>query len=329
MAIYGYGTYIGAWEKSGAGLRSEIELVEAAGFDGIYFSEHHGSPQYPPSPLALAAYALGQSATLRSGPMPLLLPLHDTVRVAEETALLDRISDRRLVLGIATGYVRSEFEQADVPYERRGKLVDEALATMASLWRGETVPRDGELVDLAPLTHLPASEGGPPIWIAAASKPGMRRAVDWNAGLVLDSLRGPVEVEEIITQYRSYAAERGAEPGTVAVIRRLWLGTPEDVEDFLHHFETDLKSYQDNVAGGVTPWLQGLADEGFSREAIRNRVWAGGPEEVAEDLEDWCRSAGVDYVIVKFHWGRLEREKIAGQLELAKRFVARAAEAGR
>jgi alkanesulfonate monooxygenase SsuD/methylene tetrahydromethanopterin reductase-like flavin-dependent oxidoreductase (luciferase family) len=325
VATYGYGTYIAASEASGAGLRREIELVGDVGFDGIFFSEHHGSPQYPPSPLALSAYALGVDSNLRSGPMPLLLPLHNAVRVSEETALLDRVSDGRLVVGIATGYVKSEFEQAGVPHDRRGKIVDEGLAIMRALWRGDPVPRDGE-VDIEPLSHVPTTEGGPPIWIAAGSKPGMRRSIDHNAGLVLDSLRGPDEIETVIRTYREYAKERGAEPGTVAVIRRLWLGDRDEVEDFLTRFESDVKRYQDHVAKGVTPWLQGLVDAGFSREAIRSRVWAGSPEEVGEGLEEWCRAAGVDYVIVKFDWGGLDRETIARQIDLARRLLARVGE---
>lgn len=325
MLKFGYGTYVGAWEESGAGLRAEIAAADDAGFDGIYFSEHHGSPQYPPSPLALSAYALGQSSRLRSGPMPLLLPLHNTIRIAEDTALLDRVSDGRLVFGVGAGFVRSEFEQAGVSYERRGKLVDEALGTILRLWKGERVPR-GEFPDFEPLTHRPYSDSGPPVWIAGAAKAVLRRAVDHGCGLVLDSLRGRGEIEQVIRQYKAQAAEQGRTPGTVAVIRRLWLGSKTETEAFLDSFEGDLQQYRSAVAKGVVvPWLKGFAEEGFSRESVRSRVWAGQPEEVAEGLTQWCRQAGIDYLIVKFHWGRIGREVVARQLGLAARVIARAA----
>src|SRR5687768_7858098 len=107
----GYGTYL----RDGGDLREEAQLAEASGLDGIFFSEHHGVAHYPPSPLALAHFALGATTTLRAGPMPLLLPLHHPVRIAEETALIDHVSGGRLIVGLAIGYLEDDFEQVGVP----------------------------------------------------------------------------------------------------------------------------------------------------------------------------------------------------------------------
>lgn len=319
----GYGTYVAAGPRAAELLRWELGAAEAAGFDAVFFSEHHGRSDYPPSPMALSAWALGQSETLKAGPLPLLLPLHDAVRVAEETALLDSVSGGRLIVGVATGWERSEFEQAGVVYERRGPIVDEGVRMIASLWRGERVPRDGGLPDVEPLAHPPATPGGPPLWIAAASKPGMRRALNWGGGLALDSLRSAREVESILSRFRDMAAERGVSPGTTAVIRRLWLGSKEEVRAFLTKFRDDARRYEQSAHGATLPWMADLVRDGFSDEAIRQRVWVGEPEDVGEGLAAWCQEAGVDYVIAKFHWGDFEQQAIVKQLELARRLIAR------
>src|SRR3954447_16356333 len=83
-----YGTYVADPDV----LRDEVAAAEASGFEAVYFSEHHGLPGYIANPLAAATFVLGCSASLRSGPMPLLLPLHDPVRIAEQAALVDAIS---------------------------------------------------------------------------------------------------------------------------------------------------------------------------------------------------------------------------------------------
>jgi len=86
----------------------------------VFFSEHHGVPGYIANPLAAATFVLGCSGTLRSGPMPLLLPLHDPVRIVEQAALVDAISGGRLIMGLGAGYLPRDFEQCGVPLDDRG-----------------------------------------------------------------------------------------------------------------------------------------------------------------------------------------------------------------
>src|ERR1700729_772094 len=160
MTQIGYGTYVGPGTGEGLELREEIQLTEAAGFDAIFFSEHHGTERYPPSPLALASYALGATTTLRSGPMPLLLPLHDPVRVAEESALLDVVSGGRLVLGLAAGYLPHDFEQIGIPVDERGPRLDEGLDVIHRVWEGKPQAFHGRFSTFSstgPLTYPPES----------------------------------------------------------------------------------------------------------------------------------------------------------------------------
>src|SRR4051812_41579785 len=102
-----YGTYVADPDV----LRDEVAAAEAAGFEAVYFSEHHGLPGYIANPLAAATFVLGCSASLRSGPMPLLLPLHDPVRIAEQAALVDAISGGRRGVGGGGGFLPSGIGQ--------------------------------------------------------------------------------------------------------------------------------------------------------------------------------------------------------------------------
>jgi alkanesulfonate monooxygenase SsuD/methylene tetrahydromethanopterin reductase-like flavin-dependent oxidoreductase (luciferase family) len=196
------------------------------------------------------------------------------------------------------------------------------------LWFGEWAPRATPLPVANPLTHLPLTPGGPPVWIAAGAKPGMRRALRMGAGLALDSLRGPDEIQRVIDTYRELAAEAGVPVGEISIIRRVWLGSDAEVKPFLDQLQMDMARYQSAAGSGPPlPWMKELADQNFSLDAIRERVWAGEPEKVAEGLVSWCEAAGIDYVVVKFHWGRQSFEEIAPQIRLASRMMARASEA--
>jgi alkanesulfonate monooxygenase SsuD/methylene tetrahydromethanopterin reductase-like flavin-dependent oxidoreductase (luciferase family) len=319
MTRLGYGTYVGPGVGEGLELREEIELTEAAGFDAIFFSEHHGTERYPPSPLALASYALGATTTLRSGPMPLLLPLHDPVRVAEETALLDVVSGGRLVLGLAAGYLPMDFEQIGIAVEERGPRLDEGLDVLHRVWEGTPQQFDGRFSTFhstGPLTYPP--EGGRlPILIASSAVPGLRRAARWGAGIMIDSLRATADVARVAARYRELCDEAGTRPGTIGAIRRIWLGDVTETDNFIAAFGAELERYLAQVGPGRGPVAKALYDTGVTREAILDRVFVGEPEAVAEQIGAWAEAAGVEYLMLKVQWGRRVFEQIKQQLQRA------------
>jgi alkanesulfonate monooxygenase SsuD/methylene tetrahydromethanopterin reductase-like flavin-dependent oxidoreductase (luciferase family) len=315
----GYGTYVGPGAGEGLELREEIQLTEAAGFDAIFFSEHHGTERYPPSPLALASYALGATATLRSGPMPLLLPLHDPVRVAEESALLDVVSGGRLVLGLAAGYLPLDFEQIGIPVDERGPRLDEGLDVLHRVWEGEPQDFHGRFTTLCtsgPLTYPPEA-GRLPVFIASSAVPGLRRAANWGAGIMIDSLRATDGVAKVAARYRELCQEAGRRPATVGAIRRIWLGDETESERFIAAFGAELERYLEQVGPGRGPVAKALHDTGVTREAILDRVFVGQPEVVAEELGAWAQAAGIEYVMLKVQWGKRAFDQIKQQLQRA------------
>jgi alkanesulfonate monooxygenase SsuD/methylene tetrahydromethanopterin reductase-like flavin-dependent oxidoreductase (luciferase family) len=319
MTRLGYGTYVGPGPGEGLELREEIQLTEAAGFDAIFFSEHHGTERYPPSPLALASYALGATSTLRSGPMPLLLPLHDPVRVAEESALLDFVSGGRLVLGLAAGYLPRDFEQIGIPVDDRGPRLDEGLDVLHRVWEGTPQQFQGRFStyqSTGPLTYPPEA-GRLPLLIASSAVPGLRRAARWGAGVMIDSLRATADVAKVAGRYRELCKEAGRRPGTVGAIRRIWLGDEAETERFIAAFGAELERYLVQVGPGRGPVAKALHHTGVTREAILDRVFVGRPEEVAETIGAWATAAGVEYVMLKVQWGMRVFEQIKQQLQRA------------
>ena len=102
----------------------------------------------------------------------LIAPFHDPLRLAEDVAVVDLLSNGRLDLVVANGYVPGEFAMFDVPTLRAGRRTTETVATLKQAWTGEPFEFRGRTVQVTPdpgAAGRPAGrprrqrpEGGPP-----------------------------------------------------------------------------------------------------------------------------------------------------------------------
>src|SRR5215475_3496141 len=96
--------------------RTMIALAESIGFDIAWFAEHHFTNySISASPILTAAQFVGYTKRIRLGLGVVVLPLYHPIRVAQEIAMLDQMSNGRLVLGIGTGYQKYEFARYKLP----------------------------------------------------------------------------------------------------------------------------------------------------------------------------------------------------------------------
>src|SRR5947208_16764212 len=94
----------------------EIELAEELGYDEVWLAEHHLSTYgMIPSPNLILANLAARTARLRLGNMVSVLPFYDPLRLAEEVAMLDHLTHRRLNAGIGSGVRVDEFERYRMP----------------------------------------------------------------------------------------------------------------------------------------------------------------------------------------------------------------------
>ena len=88
-----------------------------------------------PDPLELLSFVAGATTTLGLSTGVLVLPNHNPVVHAKRLATLDRLSGGRLRICLGLGWMKEEIEACGGDFERRGKVADEAIAVMRSLWR--------------------------------------------------------------------------------------------------------------------------------------------------------------------------------------------------
>ena len=130
--------------------RDEVRLAllaEPLGLQSIWGVEHHFTDYTMcPDVLQHLAYFAGRTKTIQLGSMVVVLPWHQPMRVAEQVAMLDNLSDGRVVLGLGRGLGRVEFDGFGVPMEHsRGLFYESAHMLIEGLERG-WCEFDGELV---------------------------------------------------------------------------------------------------------------------------------------------------------------------------------------
>ena len=106
--------------KSGAALRDKARRLEDAGFDAIHIPDHLGAPAPFPVLTALAA----ATSRVRVGTYVLNAGFYKPALLARDAGAVNDLSDGRLDLGLGAGYVREEFEAAELPYPTAGQRVD-------------------------------------------------------------------------------------------------------------------------------------------------------------------------------------------------------------
>lgn len=178
------------WRRPWTNLYSEtldvIAATEQLGFGGAWVPEHHlADDGYLPSPLVMLAAIAARTSKMRIGTSVALGPLHDPVRFAEDSAVLDIISNGRLDLGLAVGYRRRETAALGVDFKRRGARFDEFLEIVCRLWAGETVDFAGKHFDVQGARIIPpVPRGRIPLFIGGVSDVAVERVARRGDGYV-------------------------------------------------------------------------------------------------------------------------------------------------
>ncbi len=158
-------------------IKEQMELMyeaETLGFDSVWPAEHHFTEYgYCASPQVSLAAVAARTKRIRLGTGVVVLPFHNPVRVAEDFAFLDLMSDGRVDLGVGRGYQPGEyagFGLADKQGESRA-MFDEAINLVRQCWTEERVTFKGKYyqVDDLVVRPKPLQQPHPPIYMACLS----------------------------------------------------------------------------------------------------------------------------------------------------------------
>jgi len=171
--------------------------AEEAGFDALWAPEHvvipvEYVPQYMasstgkmdqlersgvPDPLIWHAFVAAVTSRIKFGTGVVILPEHATVAYAKTVATLASLTKDRFMLGVGVGWCREEYDALQMPWDNRGKRIEEQLETMRALWRDTPAAYDGRFIRFPEVYCEPKPPAGTvPIHIGGDSEAAATRA---------------------------------------------------------------------------------------------------------------------------------------------------------
>ena len=185
--------------------------MEELGFDGVGLNEHHTTPHgLMVSPNMLAAAGARQTKKLEFLLLGNLLPLHNPLRIAEELAMADCMSEGRILSGFARGVPR-EYRVYDVPMSESRARFDEALEIILKAWTEDVFSYEGKFWRFKDISIWPRPyrQPHPQVWIPfTGSKETIQLAGRHNFNAVLPAGHPGVS-QDIVSYFAAQLEQNG------------------------------------------------------------------------------------------------------------------------
>jgi probable F420-dependent oxidoreductase len=280
---YRIGVMPGPW-PAGSGGRDLffrfVDLCERTEIDSVWFSERLSSPLPVLEPLTAMAAVAARTQRLKFGPSVLITPFRSPAMLARELAMLDYLSNGRMLPAVGIGVEQErEFRAAGVPFKERGRRTDEAIGIMRRCWAEDEVTVAGEFWQLDKITVLPRPVQQPfPLWIGGNSEAAMRRAGRLGDGWI-PSFIPPDAFAAGVQKTAEFARSAGREVPADHFGTLVYFGFASDPATAL---ET------------ARPYIpRGRVDE----PTLARCTAFGPPPVVAERLEEYVRGGGSKFIL--------------------------------
>jgi probable F420-dependent oxidoreductase len=292
--------------------REALELAaeaEQLGFDSVWLSEHHFvDDAYMPSLLPTAAAIAARTERVTIGTGLLLAPLYEPLRLAEDVATVDLLSQGRFILGLGQGWREEEFDALAVPLAGRHRRLEATVEVLRQAWSDGSVTGTADTrYPGVSVTPKPFRAGGPPIWIGAFSEAAIRRA-----GRIADGFMATEVTPESLARQAGWVREEleraGRDPATFRISVHLPTFAWADADAWkrvreLHYYVS--WKYEDMAGAhgrlGPPPAPPPLTP---AREAeLRSSIVLGQPQQVADEIRRLADAAGGDlHYIARLYW---------------------------
>jgi alkanesulfonate monooxygenase SsuD/methylene tetrahydromethanopterin reductase-like flavin-dependent oxidoreductase (luciferase family) len=338
VAVRTYEEHLTAWET-----------LDRLGYDGVGFNEHHTSPYgLMNSPNIMAASAAQRTRRLKLLIYGNLLPLHDPLRLAEELAMLDCLSNGRIVSGFARGIPR-EHNVYKVPLRDSRARFEEAWEIIRRAWTEESFSFTGTFwsYENVAIWPRPVQQPRPPVWVPVT---GSKETIEWagkhdipitpglvpTRGLREDIIRYYAKClsqhghrltpEHLIIQASAYVADSKAqavrEAGPYTLYFNQTLFSHGNVSDasiqrdagYLTSGSFDyVRPENMHAVSGDRERFRGMTMADVERDA-EQMAW-GTADEVTERIIDAANHAGANTVLVNMNRGAMPQEMFMEQVQ--------------
>ena len=292
----------------------EILEAEELGFDSVWIAEHHFSSTYGilPDPFAYLAYLAAKTTRIKLGAGVMVVPLHHPMRIVENAAFIDILSNGRFQLGLGSGYRPYEFEGLGMSYELRREIQQEAIPLILKGFHDKRVNHDGKhfkfkMDEQYEIFPQPIQQPHPPLFMGAGTNESMQFAAEHGFGLMQSSLPSVEVIGEHVEHYRKHMktapAPLNQNPafGNVDVVRMVYVA-PTDAKareeseaGITHHMKTFQAA--GSYLGDVT---EKKRDDQFAYDNLaETTILHGSPDTVIRRIEAF-RKVGATSIMIHY-----------------------------
>jgi len=304
-----------------------VDAAEEQGLDGVWLAELHFNPtrSVMSSPIVIASSIATRTKRLRVGMAVYVLPLSNPLRIAEEVATVDHISEGRFEFGIGrSGFARS-YDVFGIPYSESQERFAESLNIILQAWEGKEFSYEGKYynVDKATISPVPFQQPHPPLRIAANSADTFVRLGEAGHPIFV-GLRGMdiPELRQNVDAYRKSWREAG-HPGDGDVSLRIPVyagetevqAMDEPFESISGYFGRMGSLYREQagksgleateLADGRAERLAGLSYE----DMLKTKIAFGTAEHLVDRFNQLKEELGLDGVVAELNPGGLIPEE--------------------
>ncbi len=255
--------------------------MEALGFESLWVWDHillGVEPHFPIiESLTLLTAVAARTSRIKLGTGVLVLPLRNPLVLAKQLSSIDQISNGRLIVGMASGWYKREFDAVGVPFERRGKIMDENIEIMTRLWTEDMVRAEYGRYNLrnSVMFPKPAQRPRPRILIGGYVDRVLKRAGTKGDGW-LTYFYTPESFARSWEKVCRFAEEAGRDPAGLESTNQLPIMVGEsraEVESPMNewlHAEWDYAAWSDSTAESAI-----IGDVDDCVEQLRAHIAAG------------------------------------------------------
>ena len=314
----------------------EVDLAERMGLDTVWLGEMHFNPgrSVLSAPIVIASSIATRTKNLRVGMAVQVLPLIHPLRIAEEAATVDQISEGRFEFGVGrSGNVRA-YDIMGIDYGESKERFQEALDIILLAWSGETFSYEGKYntITNASISPLPYQDPHPKVRIAASSEDSFGRIGRLGYPIFL-GLR-TMDVEDLKTNLQEYkqewrAAAHDGDGGDINVRVPMYIAPSEaeaieepkeSIEAFFQRqrelFEYSRGRQGADLSAGRQARYERLVNSTYE-DLLETRVVFGSPEQVIDRLHEFKEMLGVSGITAELNpGGFLPKEAVQRSLKL-------------
>ncbi len=306
-------------EAPAAAFAAALDQIEAAdrwGLDAIWLAEIHQQARRSvmSAPMTVASAIAARTKRIKIGTGVQVLPLCHPLRLAEETATVDQISNGRLIFGVGRSGNPRSYMAYGVPYSESRERFLETLEIVKRAWTQERFSYDGKYwhFDNAAAVPQPFQKPCPPIRVAAASEETFPSLGEAGYPIFVAVRSG--SLQGLAPDLRAYrdAYRAAGHPGRGEVYLRLTLHIADTDAMALDEAEASIMSGYRTLSTRLegAPNRRRAAEAGAMRtityeEVRRDKVIIGGPERVADRLLQLDEELGLDGILAELNFGAL------------------------